>query len=489
MDTDTSAPSSEGSLPNPTARSPRRWWERHDPGLRATKRSARAALLVPAVFAIAQYGVGNAQTSLFAVFGAVALLLFVDFAGPPSARMRAYLGLWVASAVLITVATLCSTHGALSVAAMAVVGFVVLFAGIVSPRAVTGSTAILLTFVLPVAEPATASAIPDRLLGWALAGAICIPAALVVWTERWHDRLRARLADAADAMADLLDALSAGAATDEPGQRMDVALQDLRAQYEATPYRPTGAGPTDVALTNLVSQLEWVGARVGDIRATATPTGLEAAVAGVEAEAAGLLRQVAALLLARATDPATDGPTTLTLCADRLGAARGMVTDVVLADLMGGTGPPEPPGADAGAPPAGWSTRDVDPTYPVRMVAFAVEQMTDVALAALGIRPTRRLTAGAMVRDGAVVCPGGGRAPHLPVGLVPQQPPGSGGPGHRRGRGRGHHGGARLLGGAGHTVGPAVERAGHRVDGGAGRGRYGLGVRPRIGGPGGAPHP
>ena len=340
MDTDTSAPPLEGPPPAPTRRSPRDWWEWHDPGLRATKRSARAAVLVPAVFAIAQYGVDNAQTSLFAVFGAVALLLFVDFAGPPAARRRAYLGMWVVSAVLITVATLCSTYAVLSVVAMAVVAFVVLFAGIVSPRAVTGATAILLTFVLPVAEPATASATPHRLLGWALAGVVCIPAALVVWTERWHDRLRARLADAAEAAADLLDALSVGADTDEPGQRMEVALRDLRAQYEATPYRPTGAGPTDVALTNLVSQLEWVGARVGDIRPDATPSDLQVPVHGVESEAAGQLRQVAALLADRVTGPVADGPTALALGADRVRAARGMVTDVALADLMAGAEPP-----------------------------------------------------------------------------------------------------------------------------------------------------
>ena len=218
------------------------------------------------------FGVGNAQTSLFAVFGSLALLLFVDFAGPAPARLRAYLGLWIVSAVLIAVATLCSTHVVLAAVAMALVGFVVLFAGIVSPRAVTGSTAVLLTFVLPVAVPAGGSAIPDRLLGWALAGVICIPAALLVWTERWHDQLRARLADAADAVAEQLNALATASDTDDARVRMDHTLEELRAQYEATPYRPTGAGPTDVALTNLVSQLEWVGARVRDIRPAATPT-------------------------------------------------------------------------------------------------------------------------------------------------------------------------------------------------------------------------
>ncbi len=277
MDTEPSVPTSGG--PPPAHGSLRDWWAGRDPGLRATKRSVRAAVLVPAVFAMAQFGVGDPQTSLFAVFGSVALLLFVDFAGPAPSRIRSYGGLWAVGAVLITVATLCSTHAVLAVVAMGAVGFAVLFAGIVTPRAVTGSTALLLTFVLPVAEPAPASAIGHRLLGWALAGAVCIPAALVVWTERWHDRLRLRLADAADAVAGLLDALSTPATAadcDGARHRMEGALQALRAQYEATPYRPTGAGTTDVALTNLVSQLEWVGARAGDIRPATTPSALVA---------------------------------------------------------------------------------------------------------------------------------------------------------------------------------------------------------------------
>ena len=103
----------------PARRSLRSWWVGRDPGLRATKRSARAAVLVPAIFAIAEFGVGDAQTSLFAVFGSAALLLFVDFAGPLPARLQSYLGLWLTGAVLITVATLCSPHAVASVAAMA----------------------------------------------------------------------------------------------------------------------------------------------------------------------------------------------------------------------------------------------------------------------------------------------------------------------------------------------------------------------------------
>ena len=351
-------------------------------------------MLVPAIFAVAEFGVGDAQTSLFAVFGSVALLLFVDFAGPPSARARSYLGLWLTGAVLITVATLCSAHAIASVAAMAVVGFAVLFAGIVSPRAVTGSTAILLTFVLPVAEPAPASAIGHRLLGWALAGAVCIPAVLLMWTERWHDPLRLRLADAADSVADLLESLAADGAVDGGNDgarsRMDLALGALRDQYEDTPYRPTGAGITDVALTSLVSQLEWVGARARDIEPGDTPAALADSQADVLMAATDVLRLVASPIRAQASGTGTgtgtdgsgtDGSAALAGGAGRLIAARQVAIEVALARLVEGADPAE---SDASDPDPPGSVRDIDPTFAVRMLAFAVEHLADMALAALG---------------------------------------------------------------------------------------------------------
>jgi hypothetical protein len=55
----------------------------------------RAAVLVPMVFAMATYGVGNDQTALFAAFGSVALLCFADFGGPLGHCTRSFAGLWI----------------------------------------------------------------------------------------------------------------------------------------------------------------------------------------------------------------------------------------------------------------------------------------------------------------------------------------------------------------------------------------------------------
>ena len=121
------------------------------------------------------------------------LLLLVDFPGRPRTRLISYVSLWVAGSLLITIGTIVSTHKIAAVAAMGVVGFAVLFAGILSPQAATASTAALLTFVLPVAVAGPPSLVGARLVGWALAGALCLPACMLVWPTPWHDNLRRRL--------------------------------------------------------------------------------------------------------------------------------------------------------------------------------------------------------------------------------------------------------------------------------------------------------
>src|SRR6476619_7329181 len=65
---------------------------------------------MPAVFAFADKVIGQPQTSLFAAFGSIALLVLVEFTGPPKARLVAYLGLACVGAVYITLGTLCSRH-------------------------------------------------------------------------------------------------------------------------------------------------------------------------------------------------------------------------------------------------------------------------------------------------------------------------------------------------------------------------------------------
>src|SRR5438132_113126 len=141
----------------------------------ALKSAARAAIVMPAVFAFADKVIAQPQTSIFAAFGSFALLVLAEFGGPPLRRLLAYLGLGCVGAVFITLGTLSSRSPWLAAGAMAAVGFATLFSGAFSGYFAAGATGAILTFVLPVTIPAANSAIPDRLAGWGLAtgAAIC----------------------------------------------------------------------------------------------------------------------------------------------------------------------------------------------------------------------------------------------------------------------------------------------------------------------------
>ena len=129
-----------------------------------------------------------------------------------------------------------------AVVTMAVVGFAVLFAGIVAPQAATATTAALLTFVLPVAvaQPASAGrAAPGglgdrrRLLHHGLHAGVAAPVA----------RQPAPPTVAPPSRPSPAWPMRAPAATDDHAAYDDVPseLARLREQFSGTPYPPTGA--------------------------------------------------------------------------------------------------------------------------------------------------------------------------------------------------------------------------------------------------------
>ena len=226
-----------------------------DPQLTALKSAARAAIVLPAVFAVADKVIQDPQTALFAAFGSFAMLVFVDFTGPLRSRFVAYVVLACVGAANIVVGTLCSRNAWLAAAAMAVVGFLVLFSGVISGYFAAAGTAALLTFVLPVTIAAPMSAVPARLEGWALAAAAAICAHMLLWPARPRAELRRDAARACRALADLAEA-------DRRRDRSTAAAREavvaLRRRFLATPHRPTGpTGPT-AALASLVDEVDWL---------------------------------------------------------------------------------------------------------------------------------------------------------------------------------------------------------------------------------------
>jgi hypothetical protein len=85
-----------------------KWLRERDRGLAALRRAARAALVMPAMFALGEEVIGNPTVATFAAFGSFAMLLLVDFPGPMRARVQAQAALALTGAVFVCVGTLVS---------------------------------------------------------------------------------------------------------------------------------------------------------------------------------------------------------------------------------------------------------------------------------------------------------------------------------------------------------------------------------------------
>ncbi|MFF7140973.1 FUSC family protein [Streptomyces nodosus] len=250
------------------------WLRTHDPELTATRRAVRAALVAPSLFALCGRGFGSPAMATFAAFAAFSMLLLVEFTGPMAERLRAQLGLSVAWAVLICLGTLVSRETWLAVAAMIVVGFLILFSGVVSSVLAGAATALLLAFVLAVTSPAPPSALPERLAGAGLASAAGLLAISLLWPRPAADPLCAPASRVCRAAAAQLrtDAARLTGGPDAPSARRcraaaeetATAAVDLRHAFDTTPYRPTGLSTGSRALVRLVDELTWLSAVVAD---------------------------------------------------------------------------------------------------------------------------------------------------------------------------------------------------------------------------------
>lgn len=229
--------------------------QQRDPEHDALRRATRAAIVLPIAAAVS-FAVGeSSQTLLFTMFGSVALLILVDFPGNRPARALAYCGLAANGAALITLGTLVAPHPWLSVAAMFLLGVAVIFSGVLSEIVAAGQRATLLLFVLPACTPV--GPIPERLLGWAIALALCVPAALFLLAPRHHDELRQHAAAVCRALADSLD----GAATPRDVTRAMNALWD---NYIGADYRPVALTAGSRALVRVVDDLGWLSDRIAE---------------------------------------------------------------------------------------------------------------------------------------------------------------------------------------------------------------------------------
>lgn len=354
------------------------WLGRRDRDYAALRRAGRTAIVMPGLFALGDLVIGNPEIATFAAFGAFAMILLVDFGGPMPARLQAQASLVLVGGMLVCLGTLVSQATWLAAVAMAVVGFAVLFAGVVSSVLAGATTALLLAFILPVSVTAPVSAIPARLAGWGLAGACSLIAVALLWPAPGREPLRGAVAracreHAARLRADVALLLSGGdeqfaAERERAVDRSDQAAAALQKAFLGTPYRPTALGTAARMIIRLTGEVGWVHtilsqpARHGQLRLVSRPA------CGVKIAAAEVLERAAELLSVTSGDPgelrdALDG---LTAALGRLeeGAAAELPAGMDGAANRGRTGPDGAGGAKL--------VTALDPAFRAQELGFAV---------------------------------------------------------------------------------------------------------------------
>ncbi len=284
------------------------WLRRHDRGYVALRRAGRTAIVMPAMFALGIEVIGNPVTALFAGFGSFAMLLLVEFAGSWRDRIKAHITLSLAGCIFIALATLVSRNVWLAALATAIVGFGVIFAGVLSSVLAGASTSLLLAFILPVTLAEPSSSIPDRLAGWALATGAAVVAVTLLWPAPSREPLRSAAAAACRAVGRRLRAEvdrvmgEVGASPrreselEEAVGASTAAVSALHREFLATPYRPGSLGTTARSLVRLVDELNWLHTIVAQAAEPSQGTPVDRAACAVKTTSATVLELGADLL-------------------------------------------------------------------------------------------------------------------------------------------------------------------------------------------------
>jgi len=268
---------------------------------------------MPAMMAVGDKVIGNPAVATFAAFGSFAMLLLVDFSGPKRDRLQAQAALAVVGGLFVCVGTLASRTAWLAAAAMALVGFGVLFAGVVSSVLAGATTSLLLAFILPVSLAGPPSSVPDRLAGWGMASGAAFVAVALLWPAPASDPLRGPATAACRALAArlrsdvryMLDGQDHAptAGHEQAMAQATAAVGALRRGFLATPYRPTGLSTATRTIVRLVDELSWLNAIMVQTRQLPDSAGVNRAAYAVKSACAAVLEHGADLLDAPQASP------------------------------------------------------------------------------------------------------------------------------------------------------------------------------------------
>jgi len=333
---------------------------------------------MPALFALGSEVIGNPAVATFAAFGSFAMLLLVDFGGPMRNRLQAQAALAAVGAVFVCIGTLASRSAWLAAVAMALVGFAVLFAGVVSSVLAGATVALLLAFILPVSLPGPLSSIPDRLAGWGMASAVAFVAVALLWPAPVRDPLRRVAIAACRGLAARLRSEVAYVLEGEAGPslaehedviaRANAAVAAVHRTFFATPYRPTGLSTSGRTVVRLVDELNWLNAIIAQTPPHPDGIAINRSAFAVKARAASVLERGADLLEESGGRP------------DALDAALAELHEALAAMESSTTMDLPAYHAVAGSSPAEEQritelVSSLDPSFRARELSFAVSQI------------------------------------------------------------------------------------------------------------------
>jgi Fusaric acid resistance protein-like len=144
-------------------------------------RSVRAAVVLPSLFALALFVVGQPEVAGFTIFGTFAHLVMVNYDRAWRARSAESAMLTGLGAIVVSLGTLASANVWLAVSGAIVAGFLTEFSMVAAGRIAVIRTALLLAFMLAVAIPSPVRSVRPNLEGWLLSGIVAQPALLLLW--------------------------------------------------------------------------------------------------------------------------------------------------------------------------------------------------------------------------------------------------------------------------------------------------------------------
>ncbi|MFJ3762657.1 FUSC family protein [Streptomyces sp. NPDC090080] len=204
------------------------------------------------------------------------MLLLSSFKGPSAYVNQAQIVLGAAWTALVAIGTLASPTVWSSLAAMVAVGFTVLFLGVISSALAGVTPALLMGFILAVAAPAPASALPERVAGAGIATLVALLTSYL-WPITHRDPLRDSAASFCDGVAAFLRTefareTAADEERDRPRARLRLVreLGTLRQVFAASPSRPGGISEESRALLVLVDEMTWLGTILVDETSSGT---------------------------------------------------------------------------------------------------------------------------------------------------------------------------------------------------------------------------